>query len=307
MSRQLRRAPLDRPLQAHQTAGDFLFDRFKPWGGLTLVLDRWSGDPLLDAAESESSDTAQKELAGLSAEALPLQDEMFDEAPWRSPVLLRLNWGNPTHLAALDWSLHHAHAGLLHCAWLHSSATSAQLQIDLSKKLEAELHPLQRMYLRWFDPRVMPRLAQILEPDAFAQFLAPIEHWFQLDRDGALLQIRQPAEPATGAPARALRLATPESSQAVLRVAALSRTASALTLLGQVLTHADNERIDCQIQAAQAYGLDDDNQVAFATLALSQGTAFTAHPDLAQWCQLSAEHGLPFADVAASHPNPECA
>lgn len=307
MSIQPSQAPLARPLQAHQAASDFLFDRFKTWGGLTLLYDRWSGEPLLDAAESEGNDTAQAVLAELCAEALSLQDQMFDEAPQRSPALLRLNWGSPVHLTALDWSVREAQAGKLNCAWLHSSATAEHLQRALSKKLDAELHARQRVYLRWFDPRVMPRLAQIVEAEAFAQFLAPIEHWFQLDRDGALLQIQQRANSVTPRSGRPLRLTTSEVSQAILRVGCLSRTASALACLGQVLTHADNERIDRQLQAAQDHGLDEDNQVAFATLALSQGATFVAHPDLPQWCQLSAEHGLPLADVVASQPIPECA
>lgn len=301
------RTPLGRPLQTQQAASDLLFDKFKTWGGLSLLFDRWAGDPLLDAAAQECDDAAFAGVADLGAEALALQDEMFDEEPQRSPALLRLNWGNPVHLAALDWNLREAQAGRLSCAWLQSSAPTEQLQRALSKKLEAELHPRQRMYLRWFDPRVMPRLAQIVKAGAFAQFLAPIEHWLQLDRDGAILQIRQRADSGTLSAGRPLRLTSSEASQAVLRVECLSRTASALALCGQVLTHADNERIDCQIQAAQAHGLDDDNQVAFATLALSQGAAFTAHPELPQWCQLSAQHGLPLADVATSHPNPECA
>jgi hypothetical protein len=263
-------------------------------GRLWLLLDRFNADSVAQAPGAET------------CQSLPLRDAIFKEQPQRSPLLLALDEDKTAHWELLDWSVQSALTEVAQlpyrpsvCAWLSTDAKPEVLNVALEKKLRVRLEVEQTSYLRYFDPRVMPRLAQIVGPTAFAEFLSPVRLWQQLDRDGELLSFDPPLA-AKPVPFTAWR---PDAAQraALLRVEDISRTANQLARLGRSLKHAHNEHLDALLVAAEQLGLlKSEDRIAYAVHAQCKGKAFTAHPKLPAWCETALTAGIAFDDVVES-------
>jgi Domain of unknown function (DUF4123) len=278
-----------------------LFSAFRTHRRIFVVLDRYNGDPL----------TSQGGAGELSY--LALRDEALAEQPERSPALACLEWDQPGHLGVLEATLDLATREQQQppwrpsiCAWATAprEASAELLTRCLGRSLRCTLQPGSTNYLRYFDPRVFPRLAQILGSTDFAQ---PLLEWHQLDRDGSLVCLPIAGDPAQDG-TTALRLWADDIRAAVVRIELMSRTAAAAACRGRVVAHTDNAQVDAALRDAASRGLlTDDDAVAFATRAIVDGTNFTRHPDLDAWCSRAHGSGIPLDDIvgsAQSSPTP---
>jgi Domain of unknown function (DUF4123) len=294
-----------------------LFNRWHEHGQLCVLLDRFRGDP----SETDDAPGALGDTAGPHPKLLPLEHPGFAQAPEQAPALLMLEHGTPGHMAWLEWSVRAARQEWATrpwrpnvCAWLtpapvpaHSLNPNLLPVVALQRHLSQRLHSIWNAdtahntphYLRYFDPRVLPRLLQVLAPESRAAFLSPVADWFQLDRDGTWLHLQS----SPGLDARAVNLRFDAAqSQVLSRSQALSRTAQALADAGHVLPFADNSRIDAALEQGQTLGLtQNDDLVTFATNALLYGVAFSEHADLPTWCR-AAQGGAALADAIADTP-----
>ena len=94
-----------------------------------------------------------------------------------------------------DWTLSQAERERLEppwrpriCAWLFTDGATGlpAVRRTMSTALRCSLQPGRTSYLRYFDPRVFPRLVQRLGHVAIEQV---IREWHQFDRDGSMLRI----------------------------------------------------------------------------------------------------------------------
>lgn len=306
-----------------------VFTAWRERGTMMVMLDRWADDPMMapDAPRSSGQDDAGREGESVRPAILPLTHEpVFGDQPERSPALMVLDYATPGHLAWMQWSLLQAHAQFAAvpyrpalCVWLTPARDEPfaamferehwqVLQRALSQRLRCVLHANGDGYLRYFDPRVLPRLCQILGPQVANLLLTPVSDWYQLDRTGTWLNINSAWCSALPAPGygQEVRWSTAgnclqfgaEATLALNRVHNLSRAAQALAEQSVVVPHAHNERLDQALLTAQAHGLTDDADcVCFALHAILHGAAFTAHPELQSWCQAAAQAGMPLAQV----------
>lgn len=145
--------------------------RLQEYGHCDFLIDRMSGFPL------------QEELAALEgqAETLPLNDPLFAAMPDQAPLLVRLP-ADATDLiegylaCAAEEAQCPGQAQAI-CAVLFSRLPFAKLARHLTRHLDLRIKTGKRVYFRYYDPRVMHHLPQILQPEEMAQLFKGIDHW----------------------------------------------------------------------------------------------------------------------------------
>ncbi|MET3135577.1 hypothetical protein AAKU55_005889 [Oxalobacteraceae bacterium GrIS 1.11] len=273
-----------------------------------MLLDRFGGNPLQEEIDA---------LTSPQAKGLPLDDELFKDDPDRAPLLLELLHSEPSHQALLESSIRLAQDEAKHvdgphcvCGWLFSGATLNRLRIALRQRLDVRYFPSgERIYLRYFDPRVMPRLSRLLVSTAdevfpphssFAQLLGPVQLWCQLDRDGQLLRHANPT-PAGDAIGDHLHF-DEQTAMAIDRIEAINLTVRVLASNGMPCHQSDDLRIDAQLLVAQKLGsVDVDDQVAYAWRALRYGAPFTSQIALPDLIKQAVTQGMPLDALLDQH------
>jgi hypothetical protein len=255
-----------------------------------LLLDRHSQYPLKDAIAA---------LPDADSICLPLLDRIFKDNPELSPLLVRLQYQQAEHMQVLEQSISLAleqasqPSSLRNvCAWLMSDAEPQRLQNSLKVRLQAHWPGNQNIYLRYFDPRVMPRLLDILPAQLQAELFGAVQQWCQLGRDGQWLKF----SPPDGLPTHCISGITPRPAQtaAIDRIALINLTAAELRHYGQLVPHSLDSVIDDALVAAQKLGItNDEDTVAYAWRAIAHQSAFTQHAALPELVQQAHSSGLP--------------
>lgn len=263
-----------------------------------LLLDCFGGNPLAEAiAAAEAPAPA----------SLPLDDPLFEDDLASAPLLIEILHDQPAHQLLLARSVELAQSQALNgatrsvCAWLFSDLPLVRLRSAMRQRLDVRL-PDGRIYFRYFDPRVMARLAQILAPGAddaparaessFADLLGPVNSWCQLDRDGAFLRFDNPVTGQQGDRGH-LRFGS-DSAAAIERIAQLNRVVHALQQRGLPCPRQHDNALDAHLSSARAMGISDaDDQIAYAWRAQHAGPAFSAHSALPAIIGEATVHGIP--------------
>lgn len=285
---------------------EVLYSLSRQYGRTMLLLDRFKGAPL------------QEEIDALTppANGLPLDDPIFGDDMQRTPLLLELQHGEPSHQVILEKSIAHAQeqtrqvGGAFHvCAWLFGNISLERMRYALRQRLNAGYPRGERIYLRYFDPRVMPRLAQLLDrsekcshrqqPD-FGQLLGPVRTWCQLDREGKFLRLDNP-RPSDTLLGGHLNFDV-EAASAIDRIQLINLTVCALRKRATPCKQDDDAVIEAHLLAAQKAGLrEHGDQIAYAWRAVKYGRTFTLHPQLGEWVMHAAEQGAPLEALLEAH------
>jgi hypothetical protein len=249
-----------------------------------VLLDRHSEHPLAEEVAA---------LADAATVSLPLLDELFKDNPTQSPLLLCLQRGRLEHAAVLERSIELAleqaldpNASRSVCAWLVCDNEPKRVQSALTQRLDTHWPGGQRMYFRYFDPRVMPRLMQVLSDAEQAQLFGPVQTWCQLGRSGQWLAFASSEAAVADTPPLLGRMRLSESTaQAVDRIELVNLTLAALRRLGSTPDQTPDatldQAIDHAVETAHTLGTTTpEDTVAYAWRAVLYGNAFTAHPTL---------------------------
>lgn len=259
---------------------------------LHVLVDRFNGPVLQDEVDGLAIDDRPRWW--------PLSDPLFKETPDRSPALLALDYGCAAHARLLDASLAIASAQVAWagqrsvCAWLLCATDGDGLVGALSRRLDVGYPTGQRIYLRYFDPRVTPRLAQILGARADSELFAPALAWCLLDREGAWSTFQ-------AAPGLTPSVPRPQidQAQAIDRIALLNDVAARLLKQGVRTPQAAEADIDAALVVAREHGLSDDDDVVTCAVYLRlRQLGRTSSPDaLPAWIARTLASGLPLATV----------
>jgi hypothetical protein len=262
-----------------------------------LLLDRHTEHPLKEsiAALPDADDICW-----------PLKDALFKDNAELAPLLVSLHNQQPTHLAVLEQSIQLAIEQASQpsnlrsvCAWIFSAAAPKHLQTSLSEKLLAYWPGSQGIYLRYFDPRVMPSLMRILPPEQQIQLLGKVDTWCQLGRDGQLLSYSptQGINSSVTQRSGTLRPSAP-LAQAIDRIELINLTATQLASQGHHVPQSQDAAIDSAVLAAQKLGItSQEDTVAYAWRAVVHQSLFTQHAALDELITLTRSNGLPLDDV----------
>lgn len=272
----------------------------RQYGRTVILLDPFAGNHLLAAIDALTSPPAHR---------LMLEDPIFKNDLQNAPLLVELLSDEATHQTLLSQSIVRAQeqvrnpGGPHHvCAWLFTDAPLKRLQLALCQRLDAGYPNGERIYLRYFDPRVMPRLSALLGPSAdrpsppystLSQLLGPVQTWCHLDREGQLQRHDNP-RPADGVFCARLRFDAAIAA-AIDRIEAINLTARALIQQAIPCKQSDDAVIDTYLVQAQALGLHDTaDLVAYAWRATHHGATFTLQRKLHELITRAATHGIPF-------------
>lgn len=282
----------------------------RQYGRTLLLIDRFVGDTLASSIQT---------LTVASPKRLVLDDPLFENNPGMAPLLVELLHSEPTHhdllresvLVAQEESreIFGAHSV---CGWLFSGATLAQMRHALQLRLDVQYPSGERRYLRYFDPRVLPRMLALLAtedngnkpaPAGPGALLGPVRTWCHLDQNGRLLR-HDNLEPYQRSSAR-MRF-DERTAGAVDRIEAINMTIRALTRHAVCCDLPNNSVIDANLVAAQALGLAyNEDLVAYAWRAIFYGRPFAANAILRELASKATTNGIPFdAMVSESFPFP---
>jgi hypothetical protein len=244
------------------------------------------------------------EEASLPDAWFPLQDEFFEDLPQRSPALLQIGRDSEAALNLLDLSLEFslqevADPAALRtvCGWVFGQEQPHVLARAFSRGLDARV-PGGRIYLRFFDPRVLPRLVRVLGPSGASVLLPPESTWCALGRDGGWMQFTGTANTSHGV----LSLDEHQAA-AVARIQEINDVARMLageSLSDASLGHEADAQLDAHLSRAQAMGLGREDRVTYAVRAQREGKAFSEHAGLPAWIREATSTGLPLQAVLES-------
>lgn len=77
-------------------------------------------------------------------------------------------------------------------SWLFTPLQPVALTRALQSMLDARLPDGRRVLIRFYDPRVLPKLLKVMTVDQHKQFFHSIHEWRSLDRDGQYRAIARP-------------------------------------------------------------------------------------------------------------------
>lgn len=272
-----------------------------------LLLDPFAGSHLVKDVEGLTSPLAQR---------LILDDSIFQEDLQSAPLLVELLDDEPAHQDLLAQSITQAQEQVHNfagphsvCAWLFTDVSLTRLQRALRQRLDARYPHEAHIYLRYFDPRVIPRLAELLGPPTarpvapysdLAQLLGPVLTWCHLDRQG-LMQRHDNPQPANQANDAYLRF-DETTAAAIDRIEVINLTARALIQRAIPCKQSDDAAIDTHLVEAKRLGLHAaDDLVAYGWRAQHYGATFTSQPVLPGLITQAATHGIPFDALLEGH------
>lgn len=270
------------------------------YGRTVLLLDRYAGNHLSQAVDALTSPPAQ---------CLRLDDPIFKNEPQSAPLLVELLSTEASHQDLLAQSITRAQDRVRHasgpcsvCAWLFTDVSLTRLQQAMRKRLDAHYPGGVRIYLRYFDPRVMPRLSVLLDTSVagpnplhsnLSQLLGPVRTWCHLNREGLLQRHDNP--PPEHPPFGGFLRFDQIRADAIDRIGAINLTARALIQRAIPCKQSDDAVIDTCLVEAQKRGLHDTaDVVAYAWRAMHFGAPFTSDPMLDELITQAATHSVPF-------------
>lgn len=283
-------------------ADEVLYNVARDYDRTVVLIDQFIDNPLREALEALSPPAA----------SVLLDDPIFQDDLQRAPMLLELSNRRPEHYALVEQSLKLAleqqtEAGSVPgiCAWLFCKAPLERLRSAMLARLNLRYPSGEAVYLRYFDPRVMPHLARVLPPStvagtgghsSFSDLLGPVERWCQLDRDGQLIQHGH-AQPVSAVQDIPLRIDDP-TRQAMERIEQINLVVRMLRARQTAIGPGIDAQIDHHLVHSASAGLEQaDDQIAYAWRAVEYGQAFTLHPALGELMRMAATQGLPLEIV----------
>ena len=278
-----------------QTVEGHLYALMREHGLAHVLIDRLGGHPLEEVLSSLP--TAQR------PPVFALRDPIFEETPDRSPALVALNFQRDgdadllrqTVQIALDEAT--ADRERTVCAWLFAQAVPEHLVAALSRRLAVRYPNGKSIYLRYFDPRVMPRMQTLLHPRAGSTLLIPVQTWCALGRHQQWLRFDAPSP----LPNAESVYVSPTLAAAIDRIELINSAARMASAAGYSWLHDRDEELDAALLTAHASGLQaPEQQLQYAFLAVAHGQAFTQHPSLREWIDLACETDLPLTEIVQS-------
>ena len=275
---------------------DRLYELWRQHGLIYVLIDRYLSDPMAERLEQIPLQRRPATLA--------LRDPIFADSPSRSPALVVLDFhrdGDADLLsfsAQLAWEEAGSNRARHICGWLFSDAPPDRIVSALSRRLDALYPKGKSIYLRYFDPAVMPPLHNLLGEQASSALLAPVETWCAVGRHRQWLRFDgiKPAQTPSAVRANEAMAAS------IDRIAIINSAASIAGGLGAFVHHDRDAELDAELQRAMTLGLSEPEQQAqFAALSLTFDSRFSLHPQLHQWLDAARQSGLPLLELVTPH------
>lgn len=161
------------------------------------------------------------------------------------------------------------------CGWIVSQQSPKAVAYYFSRQLKQINEAGDSVLLRFYDPRVMIRLVDILDYRQLSYLLGPIEYWCFQDYSGRLHLISPHSEKRALGPMRL----TAAQWDAIRRIELVNHCLQGWCEAGQPYDISLHAKVDRLIVVAQKYGINEGTQVsAFVMDGLLVGLQFYRHP-----------------------------
>lgn len=276
-------------------ATDAFLARLDTYGYCDILIDRQSGFPLQEVLEAEPS----RYLA-----TFPLADPLFASMPEASPLLLRID--GERHELIEAYLIHAAEEaaqpeGQIRsvAAFLFTGQPLVMIGRRLTRHLELRIRTGQRVFFRYFDPRVMPHLPRILQPAQMAKLLDGIDYWAYADWQGQMVEMaaadfeRNPNTPAY------VRLSVDSDQWAALqRIETYNLALRALRLDGAPLPGDADVRLVKALALASASGLHTHEDIAtLAACLVREGDGILREHAWQEVLRIARRDAIPLKDI----------
>lgn len=286
------------PTEELQRLSERLFSLAKDHGHVFVLIDRFNPLP-------EAIATSIKAAAFDAGEQCALHDPIFGEAEHLAPQLLQLTVQQLPLLHALaevavQAALDPEQPDTCVSGFLVAPDSSTKrLAVHLSRHFDPATYDGRRIFLRFHDPRVLPRLWDLLDGEQRRNLLGPIDRWVLPSRDGDLVELQAATSKAGNSRAR-VSLAE-HAMNGALRIEMLNLAVRSLRIAGHAVSPSEDGKIDQAISRAQRMGMSSaEDLAAYAALAwlwpASHGP-MEVHTQVVAGIYL-ARRGLPFKDYA---------
>lgn len=265
-----------------QSLQNRLFTLTKEHGHCDVLLDQGLG-PVLEEAIQASDLNDEDSIA--------IVDPMMALEPEKGLRLLRLT---SNHIELLDATMALAFQQNTDpenpkrqvCAWLFGDGSLKRTGSHLKQWLDVAIPEGERIYFRYYDPRVTPHLPRFLDTDTFNTWLYPLKRWTYLSRDGELKTFTSEDQPQ-----HFVRRLDAKQWAILQRLEVLNLTIRALAALKHPVTSSEDEVIDRYIERSIALGFSSsEDQLTFALHAQIIHPEFDRHPRLATPIQLASQN-----------------
>lgn len=216
-----------------------------------------------------------------------LRDLQVRDAEFPCPRLLLLDESQDAVLkeslrcaGAADDSADAATANPAICGWLFARGVSGDAPRHLVAAMQQRNAKFEPVLLRYYDPRVLSRLNQILDGEQRQQLLGPVEHWFSLDRFGEFVDLQ--IETAVPYVVPTLT-ASPEQWADIQRIEARNQSIALFAqATGNSLPTNREVELDAALSRAETHGIVSlDDAITFALYSLTVAPGFDQHPSVA--------------------------
>ncbi|HKU00999.1 MAG TPA: DUF4123 domain-containing protein [Paraburkholderia sp.] len=193
-----------------------------------------------------------------------------------APVLYLLEHGERqlSHIRAMAQNDHEQRRPPLACAILETESGTYEFREHLAQALLLHKPVAGTAVFRYYDPRVYAHLCWILEPAQLATLMGPVTRWDWLDVSGQWKDARFEGQ------ASAPLIVRDEQYQQIARLALVRQVLTLLQNGGVDLTPELPRRVDAQIRKAEAYGLEEEDQIPFALHGVLVASSFDLHPQV---------------------------
>jgi hypothetical protein len=269
-----------------------------------LLIDRFIDNPL-----EESFNRLDP-----TAKTMAIKDPIFGSAEYRAPLLAELDYSVQGHVEILKHSitlgLERSAAGSgapRVCAWLFTNSALKEIHAEVQQRLNVRYPSGEKIYLRYFDPRVMTQLKRILKRKSnakdssdFFDLLGSVNIWCHLSLDGKLESYEN--EKAYLSHFRGNLKFEKNTAAAIDRISLVNQSILELLNYGGKYTAGNDIEIDLKLVEAEKYGIaKNDDKISYAKWTFINPGKFSNYAEIKSLIDEALIKGIPLETVFLMH------
>lgn len=267
---------------------------------IILLIDRFIDSPLEESFRRLDP----------PAKIMVVKDPIFGSAEYRAPLLAELDYAVQAHLELLQESIKLAlersatgSGAPRVCAWLFTNSGLKEIHDEVQQRINVSYPGGEKIYFRYFDPRVMPQLKRILNHETnakgrsdFLDILGSISLWCHISLDGKLESYL--SEKAYLYHFRGNLRFEKNTAAAIDRIGLVNRSISEILNYGKKYIAGNDIEIDLKLVDGEKYGLEtNDDKISYAKWAYINPNKFLNNTEITSLIDDALIKGIPLETV----------
>jgi hypothetical protein len=244
------------------------------------------------------------------AKIMVIKDPIFGSAEYRAPLLAEMDYSVQDHLELLRHSiklgLERSRAGSgapRICAWLFTNSALREIHDEFQQRLNVSYPSGEKIYFRYFDPRVMPQLKRILmqkskakDTSDFSDVLGSVNIWCHMNLNGKLESYQN--QKAFLSRSRGNLRFEKNTAAAIDRISLVNRIISEILNYGKKYILGSDTEIDLKLVDAEKFGLQKyDDKISYTKWAFINPDKFLNCAEINSLIDETLIKGIPLETV----------